>query len=75
MLFCFRLGAALFPPVDADVGTSPSVDNQKVEEANEDNESAESESDSEVDEGQMKKKPKKEKVGFRERKVQASFNY
>lgn len=67
------MGAALFPPVDADVGTDPTA-SYKVEESHDNNESADSESDSDVEENQMKKKPKKEKVGFRERKVQASLN-
>lgn len=62
-----RLRAAIFPPVDAEANQQPETSN--VMDDSKDNETAESESDSDVGDLQLKKKPKKEKVGFRERKV------
>lgn len=61
------MGAVIFPPVDAEANQQS--ENSNVMGDKDDNETAESESDSEVDDLQIKKKPKKEKVGFRERKV------
>lgn len=69
-IILFRLGEYLFPPVDAE---APSAKATNVDEHNRDAEKSESESegddDVDGDDGQMKKKPKKEKVGFRDRKV------
>lgn len=62
------MGLVIFPPVDAEANQQPETSNIKGDQKD-DNETAESESDSDVDDLHIKKKPKKEKVGFRERKV------
>lgn len=56
------------PPVDADAGVQPS--SADAEEASSDDVSEKTDgNETETSEEQLKKKPKKEKVGFRDRKV------
>jgi calcium uptake protein 1, mitochondrial len=61
---CFRFKRAIFPPVDADAGVVPSSE-LGTEDSNDANE------DQPIDQ-QHRRRPKKEKVGFRDRKVRTS---
>lgn len=64
----FSLWEKVFPPVDADVGVNqPEEAESKVSIENATDKAEPTESGSDVD---SKKKPKKEKIGFRDRKVQ-----
>lgn len=65
--FFSRLKRKFFPPVDADSGVKAAENIPEPKEESDDEISSD-ESNTDVDE-QLKKKPKKEKVGFRDRKV------
>lgn len=63
----YSLWQKVFPPVDADVGVNqPEEADTKVSIEDTTDDSKTTESSSDVD---SKKKPKKEKIGFRDRKV------
>ena len=64
----FRLKQAVFPPIDAEAPPTSDVKHESNKESGA-NDELSSSSEDEVEEGQTKKKPKKEKIGFRERKV------
>lgn len=69
--FDFRLGKALgLPKVDADAGMNAEMSDSKTEQL----ESGE-DSDGDDEDEQGKKKPRKEKIGFRDRKVMEPLSY
>ena len=73
-MFRSRIKDLIFPPVDADVGTSgPQAESSKVKtDGDSDSDKSDSDTDSEAEDleaAQPKKKFRKEKIGFRDRKV------
>lgn len=72
IIYCFALfrlrNAVGWPKVDADAG----INVEKNEPASE--VGSEEDSDDDTDEDGQKKKPRKEKIGFRDRKVNAEMS-
>lgn len=64
--FCFSLWKLAVPPVDADVGVHRTEDENAKTSIESNAEDSDDDSATDVD---SKKKPKKEKIGFRDRKV------
>lgn len=63
-----RIKKYIFPPVDADAGASPK-ESSKMQAETSDEESEEESEEQDIEAAQPKKKFRKDKIGFRDRKV------